>query len=84
MYYHNFTNDPQQDWDSEVFIEPSNLSLIDNIELDGIDTRDYPDFSDAFILAADYDGVEMTEEQLDWVADNCPEFINDAVLNHFL
>ena len=38
---------------------------IDNIEMDGIDTKDYPDFCDAFICSADYDGVPMTEEQLD-------------------
>ncbi len=38
---------------------------IDNVELDGIDTADYPDFADAFIASADYDGVPMTEQQLD-------------------
>tara|TARA_R110001606_G_scaffold132526_3_gene268496 strand:+ start:241 stop:426 length:186 start_codon:yes stop_codon:yes gene_type:complete len=38
---------------------------IDNIEVDGIDTADYPDFCDAHILSADYDGVPMTEKQLD-------------------
>ena len=38
---------------------------IDNIEIDGIDTKDYPDFCDAYISSADYDGVPMTEEQLD-------------------
>lgn len=39
--------------------------LIDNIEMDGIDIADYPDFCDAFIASADYDGVPMTEAQLD-------------------
>jgi len=38
---------------------------IDNIDFDGIDYNDYPDFCDAFIVSADYDGVEMTEEQLE-------------------
>ena len=38
---------------------------IDNIEVDGIDTKDYPDFCDAYISSADYDGVPMTDEQLD-------------------
>ena len=37
---------------------------ITNIEFDGIDHRDYPDYCDAYIASADYDGVEMTEEQL--------------------
>ena len=38
---------------------------IDNIEIDGIDTKDYPDFCDAYISSADYDGKPMTDEQLD-------------------
>ena len=44
--------------------------LIDNIEVDGIDTKDYPDFCDAYIVSADYDGVPMTDEQLDEVNDD--------------
>ena len=39
--------------------------LIDNVELDGIDYNDYPDFCDAYIASADYDGKPMTDEQLD-------------------
>ena len=38
---------------------------IDNIEVDGIDFKDYPDFCDAYIVSADYDGVPMTDDQLD-------------------
>lgn len=38
---------------------------IDNIVIDGIDTKDYPDFCDAYISSADYDGVPMTDKQLD-------------------
>jgi len=40
-------------------------SLIDNIEVEGIDHRDAPDFCDAFIAAADYDGRPMTENELE-------------------
>lgn len=42
-----------------------NYKKIDNIEIDGIDTKDYPDFCDAYISSADYDGIPMTDEQLD-------------------
>ena len=38
---------------------------IDNIEVDGIDTKDYPDFCDAYIVSADYDGKPMNDDQLD-------------------
>ena len=40
-------------------------SKIDDIEVDGIDTRDYPDFCDAYISSATYKGKEMTESQLE-------------------
>jgi len=38
---------------------------IDNIEMEDVYTWDYPDFCDAYISSADYDGVPMTDEQLD-------------------
>ena len=38
--------------------------VIDNIEFDGIDHNDYPDYCDAYIVACEIDGVEATEEQL--------------------
>ena len=56
-------------------------SKIDNVEIDGIDTNDYPDFCDAYIASADYDGVPMTDEQLDEVNDNL-DFVYDCVQNH--
>lgn len=42
-----------------------NYKLINNIEVGGIDTKDYPDFCDAYILSADYDGKPMSDSQLD-------------------
>ena len=38
---------------------------ITNVVLDGIHHWDYPDYCDAFIDSADYDGKEMTDDQLD-------------------
>jgi len=58
-----------------------NYDLIDNIEVDGIDTNDYPDFCDAFIVSADYDGVEMTEEQLEALNEDY-SFVHDCVYTH--
>ena len=57
-----------------------NYDLIDNIEVDGIDTNDYPDFCDAFISSADYNGVEMTDEQIDTLNEDY-NFIHDCVYN---
>ena len=54
---------------------------IDNIGLDGIDTRDYPDFCDAFIASAEYNGVPMTEEQLDEI-NNDVDFVYERVMEY--
>ena len=55
---------------SEKEIKVMDYKKIDNIEIDGIDTKDYPDFCDAYIVSADYDGVPMTDEQLDEINDD--------------
>jgi hypothetical protein len=55
------------------------INKIDNMEFEGVDFRDYPDFVDAFLAAADYDGKEMTDEQIDYVNDTYYEFVNEQV-----
>ncbi len=55
------------------------LNKIDNMEFDGIDFRDYPDFVDAYVYAADYDGEPMTDEQLDYLNDAHYDFVNEQV-----
>lgn len=52
---------------------------IDNIELDGIDPKDAPDYSDAFICSADYDDRKMTDEDLDAINDDAG-FVHEQVL----
>ena len=53
---------------------------IDNIEIDGIDTKDYPDFCDAYIVSADYDGVPMTDKQLDEINED-GDFQHQCIMN---
>ena len=37
-----------------------------DLEVDGVDSRDYPDFSDAYFSSGCYeDGTPLTEEELD-------------------
>ena len=56
-------------------------SLIENIEFDGIDHRDYPDYCDAYITSADYDGREMTDEELDMINDDA-SFVYDSLMSY--
>jgi hypothetical protein len=55
------------------------LRKVDNMEFDGIDFADYPDFVDAFLVAADYDGRELSEEEVDYINDEHYDFVNEQV-----
>ena len=56
-------------------------SKITNIEFDGIDYDDYPDMVDAYIVYAEYDGVEMTAEQLDKINDDS-DFVYEQLMEY--
>ncbi len=40
-------------------------SKINNVEMGNVSWGDYPDFTDAYIESADYDGEPMNDDQLD-------------------
>ena len=61
--FEDFGNKPEVDF-----------SKIDNVELDGIDYSDAPDFADAYIASCDIDGRPATDEELD-VINSDSEFI---------
>ena len=68
--FENFGGKPEVDF-----------TKIDNIEFDGVDTKDAPDFSNAFIMSCDIDGRPATEEELDIINDNS-EFVYNALMDH--
>jgi uncharacterized protein YdaT len=51
---------------------------VSNIEIDGLDHSDYPDFVDAFITDARVDGRQATDEELDQM-NNDGEFRYESV-----
>ena len=51
---------------------------ITNVKVEGIDTKDYPDFCDAFIGSADYEGKPMNNEQLDELSEDS-EFMYQSI-----
>jgi hypothetical protein len=53
-------------------------SKIDNIEVDGIDHRDYPDYCDAYIVSADYGDRPMTEEEIE-ILNEDSQFVFETV-----
>jgi len=56
-------------------------SKISSVEVDGIDTKDYPDFCDAYIIDAEYDGRPMTDEELLYINEDSG-FVYQSVLNY--
>ena len=44
--------------------------LITDVDFDGVDHKDYPDYCDAHVVSAKYNGEQMNEEQLDELNDD--------------
>lgn len=56
------------------------LSRLENIEVEGIDTKDYPDFCDAHVSYAEYKGRELSQDELDWVNEHT-DFVYNLVID---
>jgi hypothetical protein len=58
---------------------------IGSIEIEGIDTRDYPDFSDAYAVYAEFeDGTPLTDSELDELNDNYGDVIHELIFDNQL
>lgn len=62
------------------------INDVENLEVDGVDTKDYPDFCDAFFSYAEWkeNGDELTDEQLDWLTENYPEIVNEMAFEKWI
>jgi hypothetical protein len=56
-------------------------SKISNVKVEGINYNDYPDFVDAFIASADYNGEPMDDEQLDMINMDA-DYVYDCIMNY--
>lgn len=57
-----------------------NYKLICDVEIDGIDYHDAPDFCDAYITSATYDGKPMSDDQLDQLNED-RAYLHEQVIN---
>jgi hypothetical protein len=50
-----------------------------DVELDGVDTRDYPDFCDAYFSHAVFNdtGEDLTDAELEKLTEDNPDVINE-------
>lgn len=54
-----------------------------SLEIDGVDGRDAPDFSDAYFSAGEFkDGTKMSDEELNALADEHPDILEGMIYNH--
>ena len=58
-----------------------NLKNIVDVEIEGIDHSDYPDFCDAFIASASWKdtGVELTDDEIEELNDKHYDFVYECV-----
>lgn len=57
----------RQDWQDRLKFD---YDKVEYLEFDGINHEDYPDYCDAFISSGQYDGRELTDEELDFLNDD--------------
>lgn len=55
-------------------------SKLSDIEVDGIDMKDYPDFVDAYISSGNYDCRPLTEEEMDLLQSDY-DFLYEQIIN---
>lgn len=57
----------------------------DSVEVDGIDTRDYPDFCDAYMCGACWDdGTEFTDVEIELFCDNNETYVYEMIMDEQL
>jgi len=57
---------------------------VEDLEIDGVDTKDYPDFCDAFFVSGIYQGRELTDNELDQLTEDYPEIVSEMAFEHYM
>lgn len=57
---------------------------LDDWSLGGVDSRDSPDFSDAYFEWATANGVELTDDELDQLTEDCGDILPELAYQSFL
>lgn len=58
------------------------LNLITDVDIDGIDMSDYPDFCDAFLVGATYKGRELNDDELEHLQDSNPDWFYEQIWDY--
>ena len=60
------------------------IKQVADMEIGDINYNDAPDFSDAFIEAASYQGRDMTEEELEFLNEQHPDLAQELINGGYL
>jgi hypothetical protein len=63
----------------EFSIEIKDLNLVTDLDFSDVDTKDYPDFADAYPIHGYYDGKLMNNMQLNQLNDEFKEFVHEKL-----
>jgi hypothetical protein len=63
-----------------------NGRVVVDVEVDGVDTRDYPDFCDAYFSYAVFEDTleELTDEELELLTENNSDVLNEMAYERYL
>jgi hypothetical protein len=63
-----------------------NGRVVVDVEVDGVDTRDYPDFCDAYFSYAVFEDTleELTDEELELLTENNSDVLNEMAFERYL
>ena len=63
-----------------------NIKDVEDLEIEGVDSRDYPDFCDAFWMSGWHiiEQRDLTEDELERLADDYPEVLNEMAYESFI
>lgn len=61
----------------------NNRNVVD-AEIDGVDSRDYPDFCDAYFCYAVWEDTkeELTDKELEQLTNECGDTLNEMAFEH--
>lgn len=62
-----------------------NGRAVDDANIDGVDTKDYPDFCDAYFSFATYqDGTELSDDELDELTKKYSDIVNQMAHEYYI
>jgi hypothetical protein len=58
---------------------------VKSLEVDNVDATDYPDFSDAYISYAEWEGTtdELTDSELEQLTQENPDIVNELAYDSY-